>query len=202
VGGNIIYHTTNLGASWDSIYQIIGDSNFNTYSIEFSSSLTGYLGGTRGKIYKTTDGGFSWRLQATEQFGNARYNSIFSLNDSIVWAAGAYNKILYTTNGGSFLVNNNEENTGITTDFKLYQNSPNPFNPETKIKYDVKTKSRIQINVIDVLGREIKTLIDKEQSLGFYEVVFDASDFQSGIYFYRLIADGKILYTRKMIVLK
>lgn len=96
----------------------------------------------------------------------------------------------------------NESETDIANTFALSQNFPNPFNPTTKIEYDIKSKSRIQINVIDVLGREIKTLIDKEQSQGFYEVVFDASDLQSGIYFYRLIADGKILYTRKMVFLK
>ena len=103
------------------------------------------------------------------------------------------------------LVNVNEiEN--VSNHFKLYQNYPNPFNPSTTIKYSVpavvnENFHSLQLAIYDILGREIKTLVNKIQSPGNYEATFDASDLPSGIYYYRLKA-GDFIETRKMILMK
>lgn len=90
--------------------------------------------------------------------------------------------------------------------FAIYQNYPNPFNPTTIIRYSipvVKTgnSSSVQLKVYDVLGREVVTLVNKEQAPGKYEVQFDGSKLASGIYFYKLNA-GRFSQTKKMLLLK
>lgn len=93
------------------------------------------------------------------------------------------------------------ETPKIPTEFVLYQNYPNPFNPSTKINYSIKDQSFVTLKIFDVLGREIKTLINKVQPPGSYGVEFDATNLTSGIYFYRITA-GKYTETRKMILLR
>jgi hypothetical protein len=85
--------------------------------------------------------------------------------------------------------------------FMLWQNYPNPFNPTTIISYDIPKLSHVSINVYDVLGRKIETLVDAERLPGHYQVTFDASRLPSGIYFYRLTA-GSFVQTKKLMVIK
>lgn len=91
-------------------------------------------------------------------------------------------------------------------DFKLEQNYPNPFNPHTKIVYRVPSKvkgqnSKVVLKVFDMLGNEISTLVNEEKSSGHYEVLFNASNLSSGIYFYRLSV-GSFSETKAMILEK
>ncbi len=85
--------------------------------------------------------------------------------------------------------------------FKLYQNYPNPFNPTTTIAYDLPTNSQATVKIYDVLGREIKALVNERQSAGNHTVTFDASDLPSGVYFYRLQA-ASYSATKKLVLLK
>ncbi len=85
--------------------------------------------------------------------------------------------------------------------FSLSQNYPNPFNPTTKIKYQLPELSKVRLTVYDVLGREIKVLVDQEKPAGTYEVEFDAANLPSGVYFYRIEA-GKYSDTKKLLLLK
>jgi len=87
------------------------------------------------------------------------------------------------------------------SDFTLYQNYPNPFNPNTKIKYSVPQPSDVNIKVVNILGNEIATLVNKEKPAGSYEVEFDASGIPSGVYFYQLKA-GSFVETKKMVLMK
>ena len=91
----------------------------------------------------------------------------------------------------------------------LNQNYPNPFNPTTTIKYTIQvavktlhaTSQLVQLKIYDVLGKEVSTLVNKQQSPGNYSVIFDASNLPSGIYYYRLTIN-KFSQTRKMLLLK
>ena len=87
------------------------------------------------------------------------------------------------------------------TEYILYQNFPNPFNPTTTIKYQIPEMSFVSLKVYDVLGNEIVTLINEEKPIGSYEVEFDGRGLSSGIYFYKLQA-GSFVETKKMILLK
>jgi Arylsulfotransferase (ASST)/Cep192 domain 4/Secretion system C-terminal sorting domain len=86
-------------------------------------------------------------------------------------------------------------------DFTLSQNYPNPFNPVSKIKYSVSHSSLVKLQVFDILGKEVSTLVNEEQSPGSYEVEINGTNLASGIYFYRLIA-GSFSATKKMLLLK
>ncbi len=85
--------------------------------------------------------------------------------------------------------------------FSLFQNFPNPFNPVTTIQYQLPYRTRVQLIVYDILGRQILQLVDKIQPAGYYSVQFDASHLSSGTYFYRLITN-EFTQIRKMNVIK
>jgi len=85
--------------------------------------------------------------------------------------------------------------------YRLYNNYPNPFNPMTKIRYDLPKNGFLKLVVFDVQGKEIETLVNMYQSAGMYEVLFDASEYASGVYYYRLTTD-EFSETRKMILMK
>lgn len=95
----------------------------------------------------------------------------------------------------------NEINKLIPTKFILYQNYPNPFNPLTTIKFAIPKTVNVELKVFDILGREVKTLVNESRNPGYYEVQFNASNFASGVYFYRLRADDYIK-TSKMLLIK
>jgi hypothetical protein len=85
--------------------------------------------------------------------------------------------------------------------FLLEQNYPNPFNPSTTIRYQLPVASEVKLEVYDVLGKKIATLVSERQSAGSYQVVWNASGLSSGTYFYRLQA-GTFVETKKMIMVK
>ena len=81
------------------------------------------------------------------------------------------------------------------------QNYPNPFNPITTINYSVPKTSNVSLVVYDVIGREIKTLVNGEKLPGNYNVQFNGSDLSSGVYFYVMRAEN-FIDTKKFILLK
>lgn len=85
--------------------------------------------------------------------------------------------------------------------FTLDQNFPNPFNPNTLIKYSIPKSSQVSLKIFNTLGQEMETLVNEEKQVGTYEVNWNASNLQSGVYFYRLQA-GSFIETKKMILLK
>ena len=102
---------------------------------------------------------------------------------------------------------NNRTET-IPNEFVLEQNYPNPFNPTTTIRYSILKQSLVSISIYDLLGREIKELVNENKSSGNYTISFDASELTSGIYFYRLQATpsggqaGDFVETKKMLLMK
>ncbi len=94
----------------------------------------------------------------------------------------------------------------IPKEFRLYQNYPNPFNPETVIKYQIPEACHITLRIYDMLGREVRTLVEEEKPAGLYEVGWDGENdhgqrVASGVYFYRLEAMD-LIQTRKMVFLQ
>lgn len=93
------------------------------------------------------------------------------------------------------------EGSIIPETFSLEQNFPNPFNPATKIVYNVPKESKMKLEVFDILGRIVATLVNETQSAGKYTVDFDASELSSGVYVYQLTTQHQIL-SKKMMLLK
>ncbi len=119
--------------------------------------------------------------------------------DAQMYLHGAViNGVLY---GDTTVVSVENIIAGMPINFELEQNFPNPFNPATKIRYEIPERSFVTLKVYDVLGNEVVTLVNEEKSAGDYEVEFNGTSFPSGIYFYRLQADSYVK-TKKMILLK
>ena len=91
--------------------------------------------------------------------------------------------------------------SNVPSVYKLYNNYPNPFNPATKIKFDLPKNSYVKINVFDVTGRMINEIVNQNLSAGSYETEFNGSNLSSGIYYYRIEA-GDFVETKKMILVK
>ena len=91
--------------------------------------------------------------------------------------------------------------TEVVHRFYLSQNYPNPFNPSTQIRYQISESGRVTLTVFDLLGREVRTLVDEQKQPGTYTVTFDGSGLASGVYFYRLQA-GSFTTTRKLVLLR
>ncbi len=78
------------------------------------------------------------------------------------------------------------ESLSVVKDYGLAQNYPNPFNPSTMIKYQLPVSGHVTLKVYDVLGKEVATLINRKQDVGYYEVEFDGSGLASGMYIYKI----------------
>ena len=87
-------------------------------------------------------------------------------------------------------------------EYKLEQNYPNPFNPMTTIPFSLSERSTVVIKLYDILGRNVKTLLNEKRPAGNHKIVLNATNLASGVYFYRMVAGKKFVKTRKMIVLK
>ncbi|MBS1553194.1 MAG: T9SS type A sorting domain-containing protein [Bacteroidetes bacterium] len=194
---NIIFKTTNFGSSWDSLTKVI--SADECYTISFSSLNTGWCGGTYGNIFKTTDGGFNWRQMDLTQFNGSFINAFWFYNDSIGWAVGGATKILYTDNGGK--TNISGSNINISNSFYLNQNYPNPFNSQTLIKYEIRKKGFVILEIYDVTGKKIVSLINQNLNSGQYTTTWKSDNYPSGVYFYKL-SIGDFSETKKMILQK
>jgi len=94
-----------------------------------------------------------------------------------------------------------QEGDNTPRDFFLHQNFPNPFNPTTTIRYAVAKQTHVVVEVYNILGQLVRTLVDEEQRPAFYELHWNASGFSSGMYFYRLRA-GSFVDTKKLLLLK
>jgi len=90
---------------------------------------------------------------------------------------------------------------GIANSFELLQNYPNPFNPSTNLEFGISDLGFVSLKIYDLLGKEVITLVNEVLSPGTYKYTFDASDLSSGIYYYKLEADG-FTDTKRMTVLK
>ncbi len=98
--------------------------------------------------------------------------------------------------------NENEDGLGIPTTVELEQNYPNPFNPTSVIRFGVPNTAEVQLEVFDVLGRKVMTLINNEtKQAGRYNVQFEARNLATGMYIYRLVIGDKVL-TKKMLLIK
>jgi photosystem II stability/assembly factor-like uncharacterized protein len=199
----ILLKTTDGGTNWNAVPNVpylIRDVAFINNNLGWA---IGYDSSGVGGILKSTDGGNTWTID----IGNlpAKLNALH-IKDNYGWAVGDNGLILRTTNAGPTWVENN--NQTLPTEFVLEQNYPNPFNPTTKIKYEIPASPNpseggalVQLKVYDILGREVATLVNKEQKPRVYEVDFSATYFSSGIYLYRL-QSGDFNAVKKMILLK
>jgi photosystem II stability/assembly factor-like uncharacterized protein len=152
------------------------------------------------RVFVSSDSGKTWTEQI--QIDGVFFWDIVFTEDKCGWLLGTH-KIFRTTNGGiGGIVSVEKQNYKLPPSVCiLEQNFPNPFNPTTKIKYQIPELSFVTIKVYDVLGNKIATLVNEEKTAGTYEITWYAENLPSGVYFYRLQA-GDFVETKKMVFLK
>jgi len=201
-GSSSLIKTTDSGTTWNPLYS----SQPWPLDFEFISPQIGWSISWSG-ILKTTDGGMSWgTLQTFTNWDDRSTNfEFFDANNSYMIIL---NHIYKTTNGwvtysivDSIVTGINEQQI-TATEFILEQNYPNPFNPNTYIYFRLPSSNKVTLKVFDILGNDIKTLIDEEKSEGKHFVEFNSNEFlPSGIYFYQL-KSGNFVQTKKMMLIK
>jgi hypothetical protein len=157
-------------------------ARFNTLTNTWSSLGTGSSNGVNSDVYALAVVG----------------NEVF-VGGSFTEAGGVSANYVARWNSGTSRVEQLSPTAPKT--FLLEQNYPNPFNPSTTIRYQLPVASEVKLEVYDVLGKKIATLVNERQSAGSYQVVWNASGLSSGTYFYRLQA-GTFVETKKMIMVK
>ena len=205
--------TTWLG-SWASGNWLPSDTTTGNMKVLNDSGVNGDLtaGDNIWSIKITlpagTDGGFFEYKYAAMYPGADTINGGSSPLDN----EGGFgsNHGLYVTDGPALILNNKfgdfttairELENLLPQGFELSQNYPNPFNPSTKIRYSVTAPGLVTLRIFDILGNEVGTIINQEQTAGVYEVDFTAINLASGVYFYKLEA-GNFSQTKKMMIMK
>jgi type IX secretion system substrate protein len=199
LGGTGVYKTSNDGVNWIQL-PCPGTGNFKGFCIGpmflFNSSWPGPTFTVRG----TTNVYLNWMgnqflVDYTAPSGNYNHisysNALFSYSAPInSWAVRSNGGItkLFTGRGTSV----NMISSDIPVSYNLEQNYPNPFNPSTKIRFsippsEVKGSLLTKIIIYDILGREVKTLVNESLTPGIYETDFDAAELSSGMYFYTMV---------------
>lgn len=191
-----------------------------------SASSNGHIGVDQLVIYTSTNGGTNFSTLITYNGGQngplvtaapSQTPYLSPASNEWLWKQIALpvgtNRIVfraYSDYGNNLFIDEitvgpqvgiNSISSNIPKSFSLYQNYPNPFNPATIIKFTIPKNSFVSIKVFDIVGREVKDVINQNLIAGEYKVDFDGSSLESGIYFYRIIA-GDFYETRKMILLK
>jgi len=133
--------------------------------------------------------------------GDTEYKWTVSVSDGISITASP-DTFSFTT---PILDDITENNQLVPNIFALNQNYPNPFNPSTTIEYQLPASSRVDLSIYNALGQKVATMVSKKQPAGTYKVKWDGAGFVSGVYFYRLSAQGtdqNFIQTKKLMLLK
>ena len=180
-----VYISTDCGQNWK--HSLFTYSKF----ICANDTICAVLG--EGELFYTKNNGQSWNpiTKPPEllslSFGS---NNLYGCSCSGLWSL-PFEKITGVEKSPS----------PLPKEFRLFQNFPNPFNPETTISFEIKTRCTIELVVTDILGRVVSVLLKEEKLPGKYNVRFKAENLSSGVYFYRLNTGSEII-SRKMLFLK
>jgi len=197
---NKVYKTTNGGATpWSST----GYSTtmvITNYTCEVWNPLECVVMGTYGTVYYTSNGGSSWVNKSLGGSLNDIYGSYLA-SDGKLYATALVDANIFK-NSNMFSVGIKVISNSVPDKFELKQNYPNPFNQCTIINVQLPIAGFVELNVYDITGREVATLINENLKTGSYELRFNGGNLSSGIYFYRLSVDNIQYAVKKMILLK
>ncbi len=157
-------------------------------------------GDTFDKLYYSDNNGTTWSRLTSDAI---KLPSITCVNirkgfNELWISTGSQGILKYDLNGAAGI---NLNGTEIPEDFKLFQNYPNPFNPQTTIKIDTRSSEKISLEIYNTLGEKVETLFSGQLESGQHSFVFNASNYSSGVYFYKVSSVHNVA-VKKMICLK
>lgn len=192
-GGVWLFRSTDEGFTWSKRDSALGNDRYT--SIIFADN--GKLFACGAGVFFSTDEGLEW-FDITYNLPSSGHSLALGIDGYLY--VGTYDNGIWKSSQRVTAVS--EACLSYTPEqFFLNQNYPNPFNPTTKIQYYIQTDTKVHLKVFDILGREVKTLVNEFQTGGRYSVEFDASNLASGAYIYQLSRNG-IVKSRKMMVIK
>lgn len=201
-GGSTLMRTTNGGNNWIS-QTSLGTGNFGGFvvfpaPVADASLWAGYCWYVRndGNIYRGMNGS-GWAIEYTAPAGNYRHMAVCR-NNSQIWAVRSNGGI---TKCNCFVSGVEPVNNNIPENFSLFQNYPNPFNPVTKITFQLAETDFVNLTVYDIIGNEAEVLLNEQMQPGTFQAEWDASDYPSGVYYYRLKTNF-FNDTKKMVLVK
>jgi hypothetical protein len=193
--------TNNSSTSWYPAIAVLG----NSVHVVWYDTCDG-----NWEIYyaRSTNAGVSWdtNTRLTNNFADSFRPSV-AVSDSmvhVVWNDGRDGNLemYYKRNPTGNPIKVKNISSEIPKNYSLLQNYPNPFNLSTVINYKCSRAGNVKINIFDVTGKEIATLVNEKHQPGEYEVKWNADNNESGIYFYSMFVDGIKVESRKMILIK
>jgi photosystem II stability/assembly factor-like uncharacterized protein len=199
MNGASVYRTDNFGGNWSLIYD--SSKVLWMYGVCFVNKDTGFIGGMYNKLFKTRNGGTTW-LRENTQTNNDTFFSIEFVNDTVGWISSSHGIILHTTSGGQTLTSIPTQTENFAEDYELNQNYPNPFNNQTKIEFTIPKFSEVRIVLYDIIGRQRDIITHGIYQSGKYETIYAPKNISSGVYFYKMEVNGKVLKTKKLIMQK
>ena len=213
IGTTYIHKSVNLGYTWTNYYIPIIDDNQTINTIDWIEGTHTWYYSTSSiqnpPIFKSLDDGANWKAMAIENNSDQiNYVSFFRKGNGVWGYAATLNGIIFTLVKDSVsTVNINKIENEFPDKYSLSQNYPNPFNPSTNIRYSIPSiansqSSMVKLVVLDILGKEVATLVNEKQSTGTYEVKFDGTNLPSGVYYYKLSIDNVPYSVKKMVLLK
>ncbi|MCI0479386.1 YCF48-related protein, partial [Candidatus Uhrbacteria bacterium] len=193
--GGILVKTTDGGANW--AVQAVPWGTVNLLSIDYSTPNRLWVSGADQLLYYSADGGATWtNANVTVIAGTEDVMAVdFQGTAGILWAGCHYSKVASRTDAAP------TDADAPKLPFALNQNYPNPFNPSTRIDFAVDVDGRVTLNVYDVSGRLVATVMDENLKAGSYNVMFNADRLATGVYFYKLSTNAGDI-TRKMVVVR
>ncbi len=204
----LVYHTTwSSGGFWKSTDQgstfiMTSGAGGNLWGADIAKDdPNSVVYGTYGNTgYLSTDDGNTFVTQSLVGSPGAGTLYYDKANAFMQQGSGVYKMNLnYTV---PVVTGTHQISSQAPERFALAQNFPNPFNPSTRVNFDVSRTSSVSIKVYDILGNEVRTIVNGNMSAGRYTISFDASQLASGVYFYSLFSDGIKMDSKKMLLVK
>ena len=154
------------------------------------------------EIQRRSDNGDFTSLGFINGNGTTTEMNDYSFTDKTVDAGSYTYRLMQKDFDGTFAYSQEVEvDIDLPLDYSLDQNYPNPFNPTTTIRYAIPEDNFVSIKLYDVLGNEVITLVNEQKQAGRYEMLFNASNIASGVYYYQ-INSGSFTQTRKLMLMK
>jgi hypothetical protein len=204
------YLTTKLDSSgnilWNNLYSSPGYVDDYPWSIYVDNFGNAYVTGSSVTVKYDSSGNNIWSFNNSSINGDNfdglniivdKYSNLFLGGDGFT---SQYNIDCYLIKY-SQTVGVISQNQNVANKIYLYQNYPNPFNPNTNIKFQIKETRFVTLKIYNILGKEVATLVNEKQTPGTYEINWNALEYPSGVYFYKLTS-GDYTETKRMVLIK